>query len=75
MTEPGSVFRVKINSAAGQDKMAAALRYGLPVAVGEPVDWQNCPFVPENGYGQIRHNLVSHTELGKNVEFIRGIDV
>jgi hypothetical protein len=79
LTEPGSVFRVEVKTAAARQAVETALRFGLPIPhmsnTTGPVTWKNCPFVPGNGYGQIIHNLIPHDELGKNVTFVEGVDV
>jgi hypothetical protein len=59
LTEAGSVFLL-----AGpiKDRLAALIRTGLPVAAfagASPLDWRNCPFVPGNGFGEIRVDYLS----------------
>ena len=55
LTEAGSVFRLEITSTDGRQKIESALRFGLPVPDldAKSVNWRNCPFMPENGYGEI----------------------
>jgi hypothetical protein len=48
MTHAGSVF---ILANVDEDKLLAALRCGLPAA--ENRTWKDCPFLPQNGYGEI----------------------
>ncbi|PWW03808.1 CRISPR/Cas system CSM-associated protein Csm3 (group 7 of RAMP superfamily) [Hoeflea marina] len=58
-TEPGAVFRLQVPPTA-RGKLDEALRLGLPVPDlgGQPATWKTCPFVRENGYGEIRlHRL------------------
>jgi hypothetical protein len=55
LTEAGAVFRLNVPDAACQQKLADALRFGLPVPDlgGKPASWHICPFMPENGYGEV----------------------
>lgn len=55
-TKPGAVFRLSIPDDRARNSLAKALQFGLPVPDlgGQAVTWKTCPFVPENGYGQIR---------------------
>lgn len=60
VTKPGSVFLLSVSRAAGGAMEAAlkrALVRGLPVRadsqLGRAPTWQECPYVPENGYGAI----------------------
>jgi hypothetical protein len=65
MTDPGAVFLLQAE--AGKDaplreRLAELMRTGLPVPVlkdAAPLDWRNCPFVPENGFGEIRADHLS----------------
>jgi hypothetical protein len=65
LTEPGSVF---VLEAAGPDHVEAARqqlerwrRHGLPLPpwLGGAT-WRTCPYVPENGYGEVAVNLDTH---------------
>ncbi len=72
LTEPGSVFVLEYsqeNRAKVKEKVAFWQQAGLPLA--DPVRnawgfddqqplWQQCPFLPENGYGEIAVNLEVH---------------
>jgi hypothetical protein len=63
LTEPGSVFLVK-----GRDhgKLAEIARFGLPpVALTgvDPLTWKNCPYLRENGYGEVAFSLINHSAL------------
>ncbi|MCM5552397.1 RAMP superfamily CRISPR-associated protein [Pleomorphomonas sp. NRK KF1] len=52
LTQPGSIFRFEGN--VGDEKLARLLRTGLPLPSlkgARPLDWRNCPYVPENGFG------------------------
>jgi hypothetical protein len=55
LTEAGAVFRLEIVDEEGRRKFTDALRFGLPLPDlgGKAVSWRTCPFVPENGYGEI----------------------
>ena len=71
LTDPGSVFVFRRNekAAAFADNCHAT---GLPIPddvrsawhlTGDPAeDWKRCPFLPENGYGEIAVDLACHTE-------------
>lgn len=59
LTEAGSVFRLRIDDPA---PLLALMRCGLPVTPLSGVDavnWTNCPFVPENGFGRISADHLS----------------
>ena len=55
LTEPGSVFALTVRDPAELNDL---LRHGLPAVkltgnVLKKLTYQKCPFVPENGYGEI----------------------
>lgn len=54
LTEPGSVFLIEVD-AVGLQAIHDVARRGLPAATikGQQSTWQNCPFMPENGYGHV----------------------
>ncbi len=67
LTEPGTVFLL-------QGPLGAALKRrlgtGLPARGangGWATDWRTCPFLPENGFGDFRLNLVDHAQLGQGM--------
>lgn len=63
LTEPGSVFLVK---GGDKDKLERIARFGLaPVELIKPkrLTWENCPYLPENGYGEVVFSLVDHATL------------
>lgn len=76
LTEEGSVFVFKVIDKEHRDDVCAALSRwlatGLPLPVtvtkayGLPEDvetqWQCCPYIPQNGYGEIAVNLPDHRE-------------
>lgn len=76
LTEAGSVFLLQINSniskEEGEKLIGQWLVQGLPLKgavlgyYGITPDiskqWQNCPFVAQNGYGEIAVNLQLHTD-------------
>ena len=73
LTRAGSVFRLKVQDEnRAQALLETWLQSGLPwptwakEAYGgyEREFWENCPFVPENGYGEIAVNLAWHWEQG-----------
>lgn len=57
LTEPGSVFFLRISS-ADLARLSDALRFGLP-PIGGKIDWKACPFVPANGFGAITADYLS----------------
>lgn len=67
LTEAGSVFVLR--PAKGKEKDARKkieewYKSGLPIPQsGKPYTWENCPFVPENGFGEIAVNLPCHHDL------------
>jgi hypothetical protein len=66
VTEPGSVFLLHGDIEEDLEQLA---RGGLPLPLfqkANPLDWRNCPFVPQNGFGAIR---VDH--LGDVASFSR----
>lgn len=62
LTEPGSVFLVEPTVGAGP--IERLLTHGLP-----PTDWiynrtwEGTPFLPANGFGEVRLNVVDHRAL------------
>lgn len=54
LTEPGSIFLIETRNTQRLDELC---RRGLPVAwhssAVADLSWENCPYVPENGYGRI----------------------
>lgn len=68
LTDPGSVFLIENPDL---EKLKHALRHGLMPAAqtgGAAITWKNCPYVPENGYGEIFCNLVKHATLNNEKE-------
>jgi hypothetical protein len=67
VTEPGAVFLIEADaSTAAPVPLADLLRDGLPPnpAIAER-DWRRCPYLPQNGFGMIRCNLVDHVALAQ----------
>jgi hypothetical protein len=71
LTEAGSVFLLRNPDTT---KLAELLRYGLQKSSltdgkgGQNfLSWRNCPYVRENGYGEIACNLVDHAALAREV--------
>jgi hypothetical protein len=75
LTDAGSLFVLRTadgNAAGIADLLDAWLCDGLPLPDwakkrfarnGEPGDhWRNCPYIPQNGYGEIAVNLPVHTD-------------
>lgn len=62
LTEPGSVFLVR--PMKPNASLNDLLMRGLPPTEWiAKRDWQSCPFQRENGYGEVRLNLVDHRAL------------
>lgn len=62
LTEPGSVFLVE--PAEGAVPIEQLLRHGLPP--NDWIDrrtWEGTPFLPTNGFGEVRLNVVDHQAL------------
>lgn len=62
LTEPGSVFVLKVDDAvAARPLLARWQRHGLPlparVAAEHGDTWQDHPYLPQNGYGEIAIDL------------------
>jgi len=75
LTDAGSVFVFVVKEDSALDTVGRWLQTGLPL--GEPIIdwykqfyrldeesacWKGCPYVPENGYGEIAVNLPVHRE-------------
>jgi hypothetical protein len=68
VTEPGSVFLV--DPGADARPLDRLLREGLPVNDWiERPDWRHCPFLPQNGYGQVLLDVVDHAALRTPTRF------
>lgn len=57
LTEPGSVFLLQGDLKDGLQRL---MGQGLPAHGKKPHDWRTCPFLPENGFGDFRLNLIDH---------------
>lgn len=68
LTQPGSVFLVEPEE--GATPIEELLTFGLPpnLWLGTP-KWKTTPFLRENGFGEVRLNVVDHAELrhGRNL--------
>ncbi len=67
VTAAGSVFLL-----AGHigDRLNVLIRTGLPPSAfkeAASLDWRNCPFVPGNGYGEIRADHLSDEAILKSL--------
>jgi len=60
LTEAGSVFRLESNGSAN---ITDILANGLPPADGLSGDWQKFPFLRENGFGRVVHDILDHNKL------------
>jgi len=72
LTEAGSVFVLDINEPEKAERKLNQFRQSglpLPTDIMEPIKkripdgaeaWRACPFVPENGYGEIKINMAWH---------------
>jgi CRISPR/Cas system CSM-associated protein Csm3 (group 7 of RAMP superfamily) len=62
VTEAGSVFEIETGDRPRLEKL---WRYGLPPAAMHDdgkrlkLDWKNCPYLPENGYGRLFGHLTT----------------
>ncbi|MFQ5741493.1 MAG: hypothetical protein ACE5JX_21050, partial [Acidobacteriota bacterium] len=72
LTTSGSVFVLRETKEVVRSELEKWLRGGLPLpgwAVKRYGDsWRTCPFVRENGFGEIALNLPCHTQ-SKPVKF------
>lgn len=86
LTEAGSVFLLQAdNEATGEVLIKSWLAHGLPLTndvltyYGIPEDigsqWQHCPFIPQNGYGEIAVNLAVGERLSPKDKRILSISV
>ena len=77
MTEAGSLFVLRPVTDEGRKKLDHWARYGLEISkevakfYGLPADrqndwWQRCPYLPENGFGEIRVNAKPRYPLAEN---------
>lgn len=83
-TKAGAVFRVSLPDDKARQALGEALQFGMPVPElgGRAVTWQTCPFMPENGYGEIAlhrpHPEVPNTDIklrwldAREIEFVEG---
>ncbi|MBP7339268.1 RAMP superfamily CRISPR-associated protein [Niveispirillum sp.] len=74
LTEPGSVFLLQGELGAALERR---LGTGLPARGangGWATDWRACPFLPENGFGDFRLNLVDHAALGQDMHGIARVE-
>jgi len=73
LTSAGSVFVLKIKDQPKAEKLGKTWQHhGLPIpdwafkrydrSSSGKLDWQKCPFTPENGFGEIIMNLPCHWE-------------
>lgn len=63
LTEPGSVFLVR---GGDPGRLAQIARFGLAPAKlrdADPLTWRNCPYLRENGYGEVAFSLVDSVKL------------
>ena len=73
VTDAGSVFLLR---GPIRTRLEALTEGGLPLPRFEgamPLDWRNCPFTPENGFGAIRANhlaTASEFEWSREVEHV-----
>jgi hypothetical protein len=61
---PGSVFVLKLagDRTMAEERLCEWLYHGLPQLADAPggEDWQETPYIRNNGYGEIAINLVLH---------------
>ena len=74
LTEPGSVFLLEAESGAAnavQERLSDLARDGLPLPPlkhAASLNWRNCPFVPENGFGEIAVDYLSDASTASLLE-------
>ena len=60
---PGSIFLIE-PTGDGAAPIADIVRSALPpTAWIDRPDWRGCPFLPQNGFGEIRLDVVPHAKL------------
>ncbi len=64
LTRPGSVFELR---GVCQDKLEDIIRRGLP-PWDSNANWKSCPFVRENGYGEVKAEVVTRPNVTENGE-------
>jgi hypothetical protein len=73
LTEPGSVFLLRGDLRHGLTRLLAS---GLPAKAlydpyhkqkAVPPEWKTCPYLPENGYGEILVNGIDHAKYAQGV--------
>lgn len=64
VTKPGSVFLIKPKGSGDVTPLSDLLTFGLPPRgpIAKP-EWENCPFLPQNGFGEVHLNAVDHQGL------------
>jgi hypothetical protein len=67
LTEPGSVFLLAGNL---EQRLQRLMGQGLPAHGATRQDWRTCSFLPENGFGDFRLNLIDHRALSKGIAAI-----
>lgn len=59
LTEPGSVFLIEPKDPKKGCDLPSLLTFGLPPKVPDALrHWRHCPFLPENGFGEVRCHVV-----------------
>ncbi|MEJ2002525.1 MAG: RAMP superfamily CRISPR-associated protein [Maritimibacter sp.] len=69
LTQAGSVFQVE---PTGKPDIAGILTKGLPPAKELSPDWGKFPFLRENGFGHVVHNILDHAVLSAGVDLVNG---
>lgn len=78
LTRAGSVFVLEATDQPKAKKLCKSwCHYGLPIpdwaferygrSSGGRLDWRKCPFIPENGFGEIIMNLPCHWEQAPKI--------
>ncbi len=80
LVQPGSVFVLRATSTdatAASQRIRSWLETGLPIGrgvrevfglSGDASDWEYCPYIPQNGFGEIAVNQALHIELALKEE-------
>ena len=69
LTEAGSVFLL---AGVKREDIEQLCRRGVAAfmpGLSKPLTWRNCPFVAENGYGEVSVNSARHELLAKEVAY------
>lgn len=84
LTLAGSLFKLKVvNEVNATNLLTRWKALGLPLPMWALAEygqynrelWENCPFIPENGYGEIAVNLTWHWEPMKSISMPQNANI